>query len=85
MSELANTQPLQRNRRISLFGRLLGSRLAGVAGPRYRGFRLWALALAHPRLNLRAARGTRAGSDDRPRRPGPRRDVAAQRRRDAGD
>ena len=58
MSELANTQPLQRNRRISLFGRLLGSRLAGVAGPHYRGFRLWVLALAHPRLNLRAARGT---------------------------
>ncbi|MCD2440993.1 Coenzyme F420 hydrogenase/dehydrogenase, beta subunit C-terminal domain [Agromyces sp. SYSU K20354] len=60
MSELANAQPLQRKRRLSLFGRLLGSRLAGVRGPRYRGFRLWALALAHPRLNLRAARGTRA-------------------------
>ena len=59
MSELANVQPLQRNRRTSLFGRLLGSRLAGVPGPRYRGFRLWALALAHPRRNLRAARGTR--------------------------
>ena len=66
MSDLANVQPLQRNRRISLFGRLLGSRLAGVRGPRYRGFRLWALALAHPRLNLRAARGTLA----RLRRPG---------------
>ena len=60
MSELANVQPLQRNRRTSLFGRLLGSRLAGVRGPRYRGFRLWALALAHPRLNLRAARGAHA-------------------------
>ena len=59
MSELANVQPLQRNRRTSLFGRLLGSRLAGVPGPRYHGFRLWALALAHPRRNLRAARGTR--------------------------
>jgi coenzyme F420 hydrogenase subunit beta len=60
VSELADAQPLQRNRRISLFGRLLGGRLAGVPGPRYRGFRLWALALAHPRLNLRAARGTYA-------------------------
>ncbi len=60
MSALADVQPLQRNRRTSLFGRLLGSRLAGVRGPRYRGFRLWVLALAHPRLNLRAARGTRA-------------------------
>ena len=60
MSELANVQPLQRNRRTSLFGRLLGSRLAGVRGPRYRGFRLWALALAHPRLNVRAARGAHA-------------------------
>lgn len=59
MSELANVQPLQRKRRTSLFGRLLGSRLAGVPGPRYRGFRLWAFALAHPRLNLRAARGAR--------------------------
>lgn len=67
MSELANVQPLQRNRRTSLFGRLLGSRMAGVAGPRYRGFRLWMLALAHPRLNLRAARGARA----RLRRSGP--------------
>ena len=37
MAELANVQPLQRNRRTSLFGRLLGSRLAGVPGPRYRG------------------------------------------------
>jgi len=60
MSELADVQPLQRNRRTSLFGRLLGSRLAGVRGPRYRGFRLWALALAHPRLNVRAARGAHA-------------------------
>jgi len=60
MSALANVQPLQRNRRTTLFGRLMGSRLAGVPGPRYRGFRLWALALRHPRQNLRAARGTRA-------------------------
>ena len=67
MAELANVQPLQRNRRTSLFGRLLGGRLAGVPGPRYRGFRLWALALAHPRRNLRAARGTR----DRLRRSTP--------------
>ena len=59
MSELADVQPLQRKRRASLFGRLLGSRLAGVPGPRYRGFRLWAFAVAHPRLNLRAARGAR--------------------------
>lgn len=59
MSELASVQPLQRNRRISLFGRLLGSRLAGRGVPRYRGFRLWALAISHPRLTVRAARGTR--------------------------
>ena len=67
MSELANVQPLQRKRRTSLFGRLLGSRLAGVPGPRYRGFRLWAFAVAHPRLNLRAARG----AHDRIRRSHP--------------
>jgi coenzyme F420 hydrogenase subunit beta len=60
MSDVANAQPLQRNRRNSLFGRLLGSRIAGAPGPRYRGFRLWALALAHPRLNVRAARGAYA-------------------------
>lgn len=60
MSELARAQPLQRNRRTALFGRLLGSRFAGVPPPRYRGFGLWALALAHPRLNLRAARGAHA-------------------------
>lgn len=60
MSDLANVQPLQRNRRTSLFGRLLGSRFAGIPPPRYRGFRLWRLALAHPRLNLRAARGAHA-------------------------
>ena len=60
MSALANVQPLQRNRRTTLFGRLVGSRLAGAPGPRYRGFRLWALALRHPRLNPRAARGARA-------------------------
>jgi coenzyme F420 hydrogenase subunit beta len=67
MSALAGVQPLQRNRRTALFGRLMGSRFAGVPGPRYRGFRLWALALAHPRLNLRAARGAYA----RLRRPKP--------------
>lgn len=59
MSRVASVQPLQRNRRISLLGRLLGSRLAGESVPRYRGFRLWALALAHPRLTVRAARGAR--------------------------
>jgi coenzyme F420 hydrogenase subunit beta len=60
MSALADVQPLQRNRRTALLGRLIGSRLAGVPGPRYRGFRLWSLALRHPRLNLRAARGARS-------------------------
>ena len=81
MSELANVQPLQRKRRTSLFGRLLGSRLAGVPGPHYRGFRLWTFAVAHPRLNLRAARGAR----DRIRRStsmtGPRRRPGLHRER----
>ena len=76
MSELANVQPLQRNRRTSLFGRLLGSRFAGVRGPRYRGSvcGLWRWRTPVSTFARRAAptRGFAAPTRPRdPRRDGP--------------
>ena len=58
IERLAAVQPLHEERRRSLAGRLLGAVLAGRRVPRYRGFRLVALALPHWRRSLRAARGT---------------------------
>lgn len=58
LDEVAAVQPLQRNRRATLAGRLLGARLAGRRVPRYRGFGLVRLALAQPRAAVRAGRGT---------------------------
>ncbi len=55
---LAQAQPLQTSRRQFLSARLWGSRLAGRAVPRYRGFGLTRLSTAHPRLALRTLRGT---------------------------
>lgn len=51
-------QPLQRARRRTLAGRLLGARLAGARPPRYRGFGLLGLAARSLRENVRTARGT---------------------------
>ncbi|HEY3438992.1 MAG TPA: Coenzyme F420 hydrogenase/dehydrogenase, beta subunit C-terminal domain [Actinotalea sp.] len=58
LDEIAAVQPLQRKRRQTLLGRLVGARLAGRRPPRYRGFGLVRLALARPRETLRTARGT---------------------------
>jgi len=58
VERLAAVQPLQVERRGTLAGRMLGAALAGRRLPRYRGFGLVALALAHGRASLRAARGT---------------------------
>ena len=55
---VGSVQPLQRRRRETLLGRLVGTRLAGRTTPRYRGFGLLRLALAHPRETVRTARGT---------------------------
>lgn len=56
--DLARVQPFQVQRRSTLWGRLLGARLAGVRVPRYVGFSLWHLAAGRPLQTLRAARGT---------------------------
>ncbi|WP_034622864.1 Coenzyme F420 hydrogenase/dehydrogenase, beta subunit C-terminal domain [Cellulomonas sp. URHE0023] len=56
--EVAGVQPLQRNRRSTLAGRLLGARLAGARLPRYRGFGLVRLAVSRARDSVRTARGT---------------------------
>ena len=58
--DLDVVQPLQRQRRLTLAGRLLGTRLAGGATPRYTGFGLVALALPRLREIARVARATRA-------------------------
>ncbi|WP_232821997.1 hypothetical protein, partial [Desertihabitans aurantiacus] len=55
---LAGVQPFQRQRRSTLVGRGIGSRLAGRRLPRYRGFGLWSLAVRRLRANIRAGRGT---------------------------
>ena len=56
--EVAGVQPLQRNRRTTLLGRLVGARLAGARVPTYRGFRLARLGLQQARASVRTARGT---------------------------
>lgn len=58
IERLAAVQPLQNDRRQTLVGRLLGTRLAGGSVPRYRGFSLWRLAAPRWRETLRVARGS---------------------------
>jgi coenzyme F420 hydrogenase subunit beta len=58
ISALAAVQPLHRERRSTLAGRLLGTVLAGGAVPRYRGFGLFALAMPRLRANWRMAKGS---------------------------
>ncbi len=72
MGRVAMVQPYQRERRALLWGRLLGSRLAGRKVPRYRGFGLVGYAVRDPRGTWRAVRGARgrvrrlrAGGDGR--------------------
>lgn len=58
INDLAAVQPLQRQRRETLAGRLAGTMLAGGRVPRYRGFSLLRLALPRLREVLRVARGS---------------------------
>lgn len=58
MDELASVQPLQVERRITLFGRLLGRLGSMNRVPRYSGYGLARLAIKHPARNLRSALGT---------------------------
>ncbi|MBO9626637.1 MAG: Coenzyme F420 hydrogenase/dehydrogenase, beta subunit C-terminal domain [Microbacterium sp.] len=58
LAEIIAIQPLQRERRTTLFGRLLGARLTGARVPRYPGFGLLGIALLHPLRNARGALGT---------------------------
>lgn len=58
MASLADIQPLQVQRRKTLFGRLLGSIMAGRPIPRFVGFGLLRLSIRKPRTILRVARGT---------------------------
>jgi coenzyme F420 hydrogenase subunit beta len=56
IDELAAVQPLQRRRRETLAGRLVGTVLAGGRVPRYRGFSLLRLAFSRLRETVRVAR-----------------------------
>lgn len=58
LDEVAKIQPLQIQRRRLLLGRLLGRRLAGKPGPRYRGFGLLRSASRRPVSTVRALLGT---------------------------
>ncbi|MHC8608822.1 Coenzyme F420 hydrogenase/dehydrogenase, beta subunit C-terminal domain [Paenarthrobacter ureafaciens] len=55
---LMTVQPLQRIRRTTIIGRLLGRLLAGYRVPVYKGFSLWHLLSQSIPMNLRAAAGT---------------------------
>lgn len=58
LDDVAAVQPLQVKRISSLFGRLSGRVLAAHPVPRYCGFGLTRRAIAAPRLNLGAMKGT---------------------------
>jgi len=58
IDDVAAIQPLQRQRRTTLAGRLAGARLAGAAVPRYPGFGLLRLAAGQARETYRTAKGT---------------------------
>ena len=58
IADLAAVQPTHRKRRETLLGRLAGTMLTGSRVPRFSGFRLARLGLAHPLALVRTARGT---------------------------
>lgn len=58
LDELERVQPFQVERRATLAGRLLGTQLAGVKVPRYRGFGLLTWMVRRPLANGRAAAGS---------------------------
>jgi coenzyme F420 hydrogenase subunit beta len=57
LDDVAQVQPLQRLRRSTLAGRLLGRALAGRRVPRYRGFGLLDAMTRNARANVKAAVG----------------------------
>lgn len=69
INELAAVQPLQRGRRETLIGRLVGTVAARGAIPRYRGFSLIRLALPRLRETIRVARATHRRRRTWTRRP----------------
>lgn len=58
LDAVVEVQPLQRKRRTTLLGRLMGTRAAAGQVPRYRGFGLWFLAWQAPRESWRTAKGS---------------------------
>lgn len=58
MDSIAEVQPLQVTRRITLLGRLTGRTIGGQVPPRFLGYSLLRLGLRRPRLTLRSARHT---------------------------
>ncbi|KRF35053.1 Coenzyme F420 hydrogenase/dehydrogenase, beta subunit C-terminal domain [Nocardioides sp. Soil805] len=66
LDAVAGVQPLQRQRRAVLSGRLLGRRLAGKVPPHYRGYGLYRGWLSQPVATARTTLGTWARSRRKP-------------------
>lgn len=58
LDEVAKVQPLQVDRKLTLFSRQIGRLLAGYPVTRYVGYRLWAAQASSPRNAPRAAART---------------------------
>ncbi|WP_282453505.1 Coenzyme F420 hydrogenase/dehydrogenase, beta subunit C-terminal domain [Georgenia sp. EYE_87] len=58
LSDVAQIQPLQVTRILTLRARLLGRRIAGFSVPKYRGYHLWRGALKKPVTGIRTMVGT---------------------------
>lgn len=54
LDDVVRVQRHQRDRRVTLFGRLIGQKLAGQKTSTYRGYGLWKHFVRHPLSNLRA-------------------------------
>jgi coenzyme F420 hydrogenase subunit beta len=57
IESLDSVQPLQVDRRATMAGRVVGTRAAGRAVPRFRGFGVTRLGLNYPKRNIRAGVG----------------------------
>lgn len=57
LDQVAQTQPLQTERALTVTGRIVGKRLAHKPTPKYRGYRKTSLAIRHIYINARAAAG----------------------------
>lgn len=58
LDAVAEIQPLQKDRKYTLVGRLLGRGIAGKSIPRFRGYGLLRLAVSNPQNSFRALVGT---------------------------